>query len=162
MLTTRKTLMAALSGAALMVAGPALAATTVHVELGGDMTDAAMPTGLGHGMHGDMAKASMWIKIDKKTVHAGRIVFDVTNDAKDMIHEMIVAPLKSKDEILPYNKDENRVDEEKAGHLGEVSELDPSKSGTLGLDLKPGEYLLYCNIPGHYMDGMWTTLMVTK
>jgi hypothetical protein len=37
-----------------------------------------------------------------------------------------------------------KVDEDKAGvHLGEVSELDPGKTGALRLDLKTGIYLLY-------------------
>ena len=44
--------------------------------------------------------------------------------------------------------------------LGEVSELDPGKSGTLTLKLDPGTYMLFCNIPGHYMAGMWTTVTV--
>ena len=35
--------------------------------------------------------------------------------------------------------------------LGEVSELDPGKSGTLTLTIKPGKYLLVCNVPGHYV-----------
>ena len=29
-------------------------------------------------------------------------------------------------------------------------------------DLKPGRYMLYCNLPGHYMAGMWTLLEVTE
>ena len=27
--------------------------------------------------------------------------------------------------------------------------------------LKPGLYILYCNIPGHYVLGMWTLMTVT-
>jgi uncharacterized cupredoxin-like copper-binding protein len=52
------------------------------------------------------------------------------------------------------------VDEERAGHLGEVSELEPGKTGALRLDLKPGNYLLFCNIPGHFMAGMWTSFTI--
>jgi uncharacterized cupredoxin-like copper-binding protein len=46
------------------------------------------------------------------------------------------------------------------GHLGEVSELDPHKTGALTVDLAPGTYVLYCNIPGHFDGGMWTTVTV--
>lgn len=42
------------------------------------------------------------------------------------------------------------VDEDKAGDKGEVSELDPGKSGSLTVDLKAGRYLLICNVLGHY------------
>ena len=61
---------------------------------------------------------------------------------------------------LPYDKAGNLVDEDAAGHLGEVSELEPGKKGALKLTLKPGTYILYCNVPGHYALGMWTLLTV--
>ena len=83
-------------------------------------------------------------------------------NSKDTIHEMIVARLTSLKEKMPYVANEERVDEDRAGDLGEVSELDPGARGELGVDLKPGNYLLYCNVPGHYAAGMWTVLKVTK
>lgn len=75
---------------------------------------------------------------------------------------MVISPIASVDASLPYIVDENKVDEDAAGHLGEVAELDPGKSGTLAIDLKPGIYVLYCNIPAHYNSGMWTLLTVTE
>jgi uncharacterized cupredoxin-like copper-binding protein len=113
----------------------------------------------------DMKMASMGmmgIKLDKTSVPAGKVTFDVTNDSKDIIHEMMVSPVPEGKTELPYIADENRVDEEAAGHLGEVSELDPGKGGSLTVDLTPGNYIVYCNIPGHFVDGMWTMLAVTK
>ena len=80
---------------------------------------------------------------------------------KDTIHEMIVIQLAKPGEPLPYNADEQRVDEEAAGDKGEVSELDPGQSGTLTLNLQPGPYLLICNVKGHYEAGMWTEFTVT-
>lgn len=159
---TRKAFIAAFAGLALAAATPAFAGTTVTVSLWDKGADMAMPTDLGYGMGGDMSKATMGIDISPKTVEAGHVTFIVTNASTDTIHEMIVAPLKSADEKLPYIDNENRVDEEKAGHLGEVSELDPGASGELGIDLKPGTYIVYCNIPGHYVAGMWALLNVTK
>jgi uncharacterized cupredoxin-like copper-binding protein len=73
---------------------------------------------------------------------------------------MLISPVKDKDTLLPFIENENRVDEEKSGDLGEVSELDPGKSGKLTLTLKPGTYILFCNVPGHYTAGMWATLTV--
>lgn len=105
---------------------------------------------------------AMGIKLDVTSVPAGKVTLNVTNDSKDIIHEVILSPLADGTTELPYLVDENRVDEEKADHLGEVSELDPGKGGSLTVDLKPGTYILYCNIPGHFVDGMWTELTVTK
>jgi hypothetical protein len=45
---------------------------------------------------------------------------------------------------------------------GEVSELDPGKSGSVTVALKAGKYLLICNVPGHFGAGMWTEFTVTN
>lgn len=162
MFINRRTLIGAAAALGLLAATPAFAGTTVAVSLWDKGADATMPTDLGYGMGGDMSKATMGIDISPKTVQAGHITFLVTNASSDTIHEMIVSPLTSADEKLPYLTNENRVDEEKAGHLGEVSELDPHGAGELGITLKPGTYIVYCNIPGHFVAGMWALLNVTK
>lgn len=41
-----------------------------------------------------------------------------------------------------------------------VATLDPGKTATLMLDLKPGTYTFRCNIPGHDLLGMKGTLTV--
>jgi len=135
--------------------------TVVNVSLWDKGAEAGMAEGLGMGMPGaDMSKATMGIKLSTKSVKAGEVTFRVTNDSKDTIHEMVVAPVNGADDPLPYIANENEVDEDAAGHLGEVGETDPGGSGSLTLTLKPGTYVLFCNVPGHYMGGMWTTLTV--
>lgn len=158
----RKSAFAVIAGGALLAASQAWAGSVIDVSLWDKGGDAPMAKDLGYKGTGDMSKATMGIDTTPKTIAAGHVTFEVVNNSKDTIHEMVVSPLKSDDEILPYIKDENRVDEEKAGHLGEVSELDPGQSGELGIDLKAGKYILYCNIPGHFVSGMWTVLTVTK
>lgn len=146
---------------------PALAAgTTVRVSLWDTGPDAMDPLGsglaLGMAMPGaDSSKATMGVTADPDSAPAGEITFEVVNDSKDIIHEMIVAPVADPKTPLPYDNEQERVDEDAAGHLGEVSELDPGKSGALRLTLQPGQYILYCNIPGHYVLGMWTLFTVT-
>lgn len=136
-------------------------ASVVNVQLVDQGGQKEMPTSLGMNMGGDMAKATMGVKIDTSSVAAGQVTFNVVNNSKDMVHELIVGrlddPAKQK---LPYVASDLKVDEEGSDHLGEVSELDPGKSGALILTLKPGTYVLYCNVAGHYMAGMWTELTV--
>jgi uncharacterized cupredoxin-like copper-binding protein len=162
MFVFRNAALAAVTALALMGSTPAWAGYVVNVSLWDKGADATMPKDLGYNFGGDMSKATMGIDATPKSIQAGHVTFEVINNSKDTIHEMVVAPLKSDDEVLPYNKAEERVEEEKAGHLGEVAELDPGQSGELGIDLDPGKYILYCNIPGHYAAGMWTILTVTK
>jgi uncharacterized cupredoxin-like copper-binding protein len=149
---------------ALIAAAPSLAwaETAINVRLldKGDGTDMSKMMGLGMGMNGDIEMAPMSITINNKQAAAGKVTFNVTNASKTMIHEMIVAPIKDEKTALPFIDAENRVDEDKAGDLGEVSELDPGKTGSLTLDMKPGKYILYCNVPAHYAMGMWTILEV--
>lgn len=146
--------------------GPALAAgTTVRVSLW-DKGDTSMnmmgdikPMGMAM-MGSDMTMVTMGITVDLAEVPAGEVTFQVTNDSKGMIHEMVLAPVADTSSPLPYNSDEMKIDEDAAGHLGEVAELEIGQSGALTMTLKPGTYILYCNIPGHYAMGMWTLLTV--
>ncbi|MEP7173958.1 MAG: hypothetical protein ABI705_10765 [Aestuariivirga sp.] len=141
---------------------PAHADAVVKVSLWdkGGMMDMSKSMGLGMGMHGKMDMAIMGIKIDHQTVPAGKVTFEVVNDSKETQHEMLISHVKDENTVLPFVDNENRVDEEASGDLGEVSELEPGKSGALTLELKPGNYILFCNVPGHYMAGMWTALKV--
>ena len=140
----------------------AMAGTTINVKLAdkADGMDMSKNMGLGMGMKGDMKMAPMSIVTSNKFAVRGKVTFNVTNLSKTIIHEMLVAPIKDENTVMPYIDAENRVDEDKALDLGEVSELDPGKTGSVTLDMKPGKYILYCNVPGHYAMGMWTTLEV--
>ena len=119
--------------------------------------------GMGMAMSGrpDPANATMGITTDLPSLPAGDITFEATNTSRDTIHEMIVIPMKADEKEVPYDKGEMRIDEDAAGAIGEVSELDPGASGKVTLRLTPGTYMLVCNIPGHYILGMWTHFEVT-
>ena len=108
----------------------------------------------------NMSMGTMGIKVDVAEVPAGNVTFNVANDSKDIIHEVILSPVPAGGADLPYVSADMRVDEDAAGHLGEVAELEPGKSGSLTLDLAAGSYILFCNIPGHFVGGMWTLITV--
>jgi uncharacterized cupredoxin-like copper-binding protein len=147
---------------ALLSSSAAFASTTVKVVLNdkGGNADFSQDMKLGMGMHGDMKMAVAAVKADKKTVPAGKVTFEVKDASTDNIHEMLIGKVKDANAVLPYSADENSINEDTFKSLGEVSELDPGKSGTLTLDLTPGTYVLFCNLPGHFEAGMWTTLTV--
>lgn len=125
--------------------------------------------GMGMGMHGAATSAmggggmgaTMGIDATPHEVKAGDVTFEVTNTSTDLIHEMVVIPLASPTAAPPYNAAENEIDEDAAGAIGEVSETEPGKTGSVTLRLKPGTYMLVCNVMGHYAMGMWTLLTVT-
>jgi len=143
-----------------MVASPSFADQTIKVSLWDKGSQVGMIKTMAYSGKMDHAMATtMGVKLSIDRVKAGKITFDVKNDAKETIHEMLVFPLA--DNIGPkINDNEGRIDEDIAHSLGEVSETDPGKTGKLTLNLKPGKYLITCNLPGHYMNGMWSLLTV--
>ena len=82
----------------------------------------SMGMGMGPGMHRKMGMGPMGINLDTANAAAGKVTFEGTNTSKETIHEMIVAPIETVEVVLPYNANENRVDEEAAHDLGEVAD----------------------------------------
>ena len=56
------------------------------------------------------------------------------------VHEMIVLPVADTAAALPYDEPTKRVKEDDLKSMGEVSELNPGKSGDLTVELKSGSY----------------------
>jgi uncharacterized cupredoxin-like copper-binding protein len=130
-------------------ASSALAAQTViHVELNDNS--------------GNPAMSGMGMKADKTTVPPGPVTFEVKNLSKTLVHEMIVVAVAKPDSELPYDAKADRVIEDKIKDLGEASDLPPGKAKKLTLTLKAGNYLLICNQPGHFHNGMRINLLVAK
>lgn len=133
-------------GAAMLAVSslPAFADTTVNVDLTGDAGD------------------KMGMMLDHDSVPAGKITFVVKNDAMATNHEMVVIKLKNKNDEIPMMKGKHRVDEDKLKSMGEVEDVEPGKSGEMSADLKAGDYLLLCNLKGHFEAGMTSHFTVTK
>ena len=104
----------------------------------------------------------MGISTDAYSVKAGKIDFEVVNESSSMVHEMLVVKMDGSDDALPYSDKDARIIEDETYDFGEVSELEPGQSGRLVVNLKPGKYLLVCNMPGHYKSHMYTDLVVTQ
>ena len=146
----------------LIPAMAALADAVVKVSLidkVGEL-DLSKSMGLGMGMNGDLKKAGMGINVSPKVVPRGNVRFNVTNLASQFVHEVIIARVADENQILAYDAAKNKVDEETIKTLGEVAEIEPNKTASVALELKPGKYILYCNLPGHYMAGMWAVIEV--
>ena len=112
------------------------------------------------GMKADMSEAKMGIKANPATATRGDVTFQVTNLASYIVHEMLIVRIEDENKILPFDESRNKVDTEGLQTLGSVNEIEPNKSASLTINLEPGKYLLYCNIAGHYMAGMWTVVTV--
>ena len=164
MISTRRSVLAALGAVPLLAfglanAGNATSKNVIDVKIWDKGVQATMSMDMGIGGTADKSAATMGLKLSKNTAKAGKVIFNVVNTSKDTVHEMVVLRYKDGEE-LPYSDKDMKIDEDTAGHLGEVSELQPGKSGSVTLGLKPGKYLVACNIPGHFMSGMWELVTV--
>ena len=108
----------------------------------------------------DPAIAHMRFVVDHDTLKAGRVTFQAENQSKSLVHEVVIVRDDGVKE-LPFDAKHDRVIENRVRRLGEIADLPPGKAGKLTLTLKPGTYVLFCNQPGHYTDGMVTKLTVT-
>ena len=102
----------------------------------------------------DVTLESYKITPSTTSVPAGEVTFNATNVTTDgMVHEMLVVKTDLSADELPLDADGN-IPEDQINSLGEVSELEPGDLGTVTLTLEAGHYILLCNQPGHFTQGM--------
>jgi uncharacterized cupredoxin-like copper-binding protein len=93
---------------------------------------------------------------------AGSVTISAPNKGQ-IVHELVLAKTSADPSKLPTTSD-GGVDEAKLESLGEdageIADVAPgdTKQGTF--KLKPGEYVMFCNVPGHYAQGMYGTITV--
>jgi uncharacterized cupredoxin-like copper-binding protein len=101
------------------------------------------------------------VRQDAAVVPAGTVSFRIRNQGPTT-HEVIVVRTDRAPGKLPLQRDGLTVDEEGPGidFLDEAEGLDIDDRQTLVLDLAAGRYVLYCNLQGHYLGGMYAALTV--
>ena len=101
------------------------------------------------------------VRQDAADVPAGAVRFRILNQGPTS-HELIVVRTDRAPDELPLQRDGLTVNEEGPGIdlLDEVEGLDIDDRQTLVLHLAPGRYVLYCNLEGHYLGGMYAALTV--
>jgi uncharacterized cupredoxin-like copper-binding protein len=172
-------LIALLGGFALLFSIAALAVALIRT--GGNNNNTAAPAaaapaatgsaGMGAGMMSGSSGASqtapvvngahvitaqlgeMFVRPSVTSVPAGKVTFQAKNVGKVM-HELMV-------ERMPMKFDSPGHPTESAAQ-GMIEDMDPGHSGKMTLTLKPGKYMLFCNVPGHYAAGQHTVLTVTR
>lgn len=93
------------------------------------------------------------------TVPAGKITFVVSNPSL-MRHEFLVIKSNRAPTDLPLWPN-GRVNEDVVDIINTIEDVPPHGSGSLTLTLDPGRYVLICNLPEHYGQGMHAELVVT-
>ena len=91
---------------------------------------------------------------DPDSAPAGETTFDVTNDA-EQVHEFVVFQTDLAADQLPTDENGD-VDEagEGVALVDEIEDIEGGSTQSLTVNLDAGSYVLICNLPGHYQQGM--------
>ncbi|MFL5831169.1 MAG: hypothetical protein ACJ76X_14745 [Solirubrobacteraceae bacterium] len=107
-----------------------------------------------------MNERDFHIAVDTVAIAAGDYVLRIHNAGPDQ-HELIVVPDHRGGLAL---RGDGFTTNEEAIQSSEPGAVDPQHPGAttyLRLHLKPGRYVLFCNMAGHFMAGMHTDLVVS-
>ena len=125
------------------MAGPAAADSLVHVDMW------------------DKSDGTMGFTLSTAEVPAGKVTFELANVSTVMEHEFLIVKIDLEPAQFPMDADGTGVDEDKLAGVDEYGDVHKGESATWTTDVTPGNYLLFCNIEGHFGAGMWAKLTVT-
>jgi uncharacterized cupredoxin-like copper-binding protein len=93
------------------------------------------------------------------TATAGDVAITAPNTGKEE-HELVLVKFAGDPASLPTqaNGDVNEDAFAKADLPGEIGETEPGATGTVTVTLPAGRYVMFCNVTGHYKQGMYGTL----
>jgi uncharacterized cupredoxin-like copper-binding protein len=103
------------------------------------------------------------INLDSSSASSGDVTFHVTNNGPSA-HEFVVFKTDLPEGSLPTTKEKGAVIVNESGpgvkHIDEIPGLNKGDDKDLTVNLKPGKYVVICNLPTHYQLGMHAALTV--
>ncbi len=90
------------------------------------------------------------------SVKSGKTSFTVKNAGSENHEFAVIKTDTPQDKLTPGANGEVSED----GKVGEIEPFGANATKKLTLDLKPGNYVLLCNLPGHYQRGIHTGFTV--
>lgn len=108
------------------------------------------------------SEAEWSVAVSPESTASGEITIDVKNGGT-MTHEFVIFKTDLAPDALPLNEDGSAVDEEGKGvtHIAEVEDVEAGMTKPLTVSLEPGNYVVICNLPGHYSQGMHGALTIS-
>jgi uncharacterized cupredoxin-like copper-binding protein len=91
------------------------------------------------------------------TFASGEIAFAIDNQGPSA-HEFVIIRSDDEPEQLPVEN--GLVPEDQVDLVDEAEDIAPGTNTTLTVNLDPGSYVLVCNLPAHYEQGMHAAFIV--
>jgi uncharacterized cupredoxin-like copper-binding protein len=96
------------------------------------------------------------------TASAGSVTISAPN-VGDVEHELVLFKSDVDPASLPVaggEVDEAALEEQGAEEAGEIEEVAPGQTKKKAFELTTGEYVMFCNLPTHYEQGMYGSVTV--
>lgn len=96
------------------------------------------------------------------TSAAGSVEITTPNEGK-VEHELVLFRSDADPASLPLaggEVDEAALEAEGGENVGEIEEVQPGQSKSGSFELTPGKYVMFCNLPAHYKQGMYGSITV--
>jgi len=142
-------------------AGLLVAAALTFAACGGDddeeEADPGGGTPVAATLGGDAGEYA--ITVDPTSAPAGDITFGIVNEG-ELEHEFEVFSGTVDPASVPIEEDRANFEGLDVEEIDEVEDLAGGDEAQLTVDLAAAEYLLVCNLPGHFAQGMYTTFTV--
>ena len=105
----------------------------------------------------DVARSEWSIKAATTKAKAGEVTFKITNKGAT-VHELAVVKSDLDSAKLPVSG--AVADEKAAPVLGRSASIDAGKSEVKAFKLAAGKYVLLCNLPAHFGQGLHASFVV--
>ena len=136
----------------LRILGLATAMVVSITACSGGSTPAPSADAGARGTSVDVALAEWSVTPSTTTAAPGAVTFKVTNKGTT-VHELIVVKTDTKADALPVA--DGKVAEDGLTVVDEVEDVAAGTTADLALTgLAAGHYVIFCNIAGHYSQGM--------
>jgi uncharacterized cupredoxin-like copper-binding protein len=93
------------------------------------------------------------IYVDRDSVPAGMVTFNLRNEGVST-HEFVIFKTELTADNLPVKDAQVQEDSPDLQKISEQQEFPPGESRQISVNLDPGHYVLICNLPDHYEQGM--------
>lgn len=96
------------------------------------------------------------------TTEAGSVTISAPNEGQTE-HELVLFKSDADPASLPVSGgdiDEEALEEQGAEETGEIEDVPPGQTKEGSFDLTAGKYVMFCNLPAHYEQGMYGSVTV--
>ena len=142
-------ILAAVAGALTTGCGGSSSSTTTTTQ-GGEATGTTTEIKLG----------DFFFDPKSATAKPGSVTIAAPNEGQ-VEHELVLFKTNMDPAELPTEAgggvDEEKLDKE-AEEIGEIADVEPGDTQSGQFDLKPGKYVMFCNLPGNYAMGIFLSL----